>query len=144
LADGQDAEDILVYVNAYKPSTANIFVYYKIVHREDSDTFLNARWMPMTQNTASTIISDTENTEDFKEYVYSVKTYPTNAQKVTRNGVVVNLSGANNTTGVIEYRNSLGARFTGYKYLAIKIVMTNTVTVKPPRITDLRVICLQK
>jgi len=57
---------------------------------------------------------------------------------------VVNLSGANNTNGVIEYRNSLGARFIGYKYLAIKIVMTNTVTVKPPRITDLRVICLQK
>ena len=144
LADGQDAEDILVYLNAYKPSTANIFVYYKIIHKEDSDTFLNTRWMPMTQNTASTIISDTENTEDFKEYVYSVKTYPTNTQKVTRNGIVVNLSGANNTTGVIEYRNSLGARFTGYKYLAIKIVMTNTVTVKPPRITDLRVICLQK
>jgi len=144
LVDGQDAEDILVYLNSYKPSTADIFVYYKIIHKEDSDTFLNTRWMPMTQNTASTIISDTENTEDFKEYVYSVKSYPTNAQKVTRNSIVVNLSGSNNSTGVIEYRNSLGARFSGYKYLAIKIVMTNTVTVNPPRITDLRVICLQK
>ena len=73
-----------------------------------------------------------------------MRTYPSNAQKITRSSVVVNLSGANNTTGVIEYRNTLGARFSGYKYLAIKIVMTNTVSVKPPRITDLRVICLQK
>ena len=144
LADGQDAEDLLVYLTAYKPVTAGIFVYYKIIHREDSDTFLDARWIPMTQNTASTIISDTENTNDFKEFVYSVSKYPTNAQKITRSSIVVNLSGANNSTGVIEYRNTLGARFSGYKYLAIKIVMTNTVSVRPPRITDLRVICLQK
>jgi len=144
LADGQDAEDLLVYLTAYKPVTAGIFVYYKIIHREDSDTFLDARWIPMTQNTASTIISDTENTNDFKEFVYSVSNYPSNAQKITRSSVVVNLSGANNSTGVIEYRNTLGARFSGYKYLAIKIVMTNTVSVRPPRITDLRVICLQK
>ena len=144
LADGQDAEDLLVYLTAYKPTTAGIFVYYKIIHREDSDTFLDARWIPMTQNTASTIISDTENTNDFKEFVYSVRNYPSNAQKITRSSVVVNLSGANNSTGVIEYRNTLGARFSGYKYLAIKIVMTNTVSVRPPRITDLRVICLQK
>jgi hypothetical protein len=144
LADGQDAEDLLVYLTAYKPVSAGIFVYYKIIHREDSDTFLDARWIPMTQNTASTIISDTENTNDFKEFVYSVSNYPTNAQKITRNSIVVNLSGANNSTGVIEYRNTLGARFSGYKYLAIKIVMTNTVSVRPPRITDLRVICLQK
>jgi len=144
LADGQDAEDMIIYLTAYKPVTAGIFVYYKIIHREDSDTFLDARWIPMTQNTASTIISDTENTNDFKEFVYSVSKYPTNAQKITRSSVVVNLSGANNSTGVVEYRNTLGARFSGYKYIAIKIVMTNTVSTRPPRITDLRVICLQK
>ena len=144
LADGQDAEDLLVYLTAYKPATADIFVYYKIIHREDSDTFLDARWIPMTQNTASTIISDTENTGDFKEFIYNVSNYPLNPAKITRSSVVVNLSGANNSTGVIEYRNSAGARFSGYKYLAIKIVMTNTVSVRPPRITDLRVICLQK
>ena len=144
LADGQDAEDILVYLSAYKPSTADIYVYYKILHREDSDTFLDARWIPMTQNTASTIISDDENTEDFKEFIYNVSNYPANSAQITRDSVVVNLSGANNSTGIIEYRNSAGGRFSGYKYLAIKIVMTNTVSVKPPRITDLRVICLQK
>ena len=144
LADGQDAEDILVYLSAYKPATADIYVYYKILNREDSDTFLDARWIPMTQNTASTIISDAENTGDFKEFIYNVPNYPLNPAKITRSSVVVNLSGANNTTGVIEYRNSAGGRFSGYKYLAIKIVMVNSVSVKPPRITDLRVICLQK
>ena len=144
LADGQDAEDILVYLTAYKPSTAEIYVYYKILHREDSDTFLDARWALMTQNTAGTIISDAENTSDFKEYIYNVSNYPANASKITRDSVVVNLTGANNSTGIIEYRNSAGGRFSGYKYLAIKIVMVNTVSVKPPRITDLRVICLQK
>jgi hypothetical protein len=144
LADGQDAEDIFVYLSAYKPATAAIYVYYKVLHREDSDTFLDARWITMTQNTASTIISDAENTGDFKEFIYNVPNYPANSAKITRSSVVVNLSGANNSTGIIEYRNSAGGRFSGYKYLAIKIVMVNSVSVKPPRITDLRVICLQK
>jgi hypothetical protein len=54
----------------------------------------------------------------------------------------VNQSGANNSTGIIEYRNSARARYVGYKYFAIKIVLTNSTSSNPPRVKDLRAIAL--
>ena len=139
LADGQDAEDIRVYVSAYRPPGSNISVYYKILHREDSDTFDNARWIPMsltaeTGFTSSVVFSSSEIVDDFKEYVFVVPNYS--------NGF---LSGANTTnSNIIEYRNSARSRFVGYKYLSIKVVLTNSTTTNPPRLDDIRVIALQR
>jgi hypothetical protein len=139
LADGQDAEDIRVYVSAYRPPGSNINVYYKILHREDSDTFDNARWIPMSYTTetgftSSTVFSSTDIVDDFKEYVFVVPNYS--------NAV---LSGANTTNAnIIEYRNSARSRFVGYKYLSIKVVLTNSTTTNPPRLDDIRVIALQR
>ena len=134
LAEGQDAEDMRVYLSAYKPSDADVFVYYKILHREDSDSFIDARWIPMTQNTAASVYSDDVNTEDFKEFVYEMPPY-TNAY----------MSGANtNNSSIVEYRNSARARFVGYKAFAIKVVLVKETTSNPPRIRDLRVIALQR
>jgi len=139
LADGQDAEDIRVYVTAYRPPGSDVLAYYKVLHREDSDTFNEATWIPMSIAseegvTASTVYSSSENQDDFKEYVYGIPTYG-NTYK----------SGANTTnSSILEYRNSEGARFVGFKYLSIKVVLTNTTTTRPPRMDDIRVIALQR
>ena len=135
LEDGQDAEDLKVYLTAYKPAAADVFVYYKVLNGDDSDTFDQARWIPMTQTTDSTVISDSQNSEDFREFEFHVPTY-SNAYT----------SGANTATsaaGVLEYRNSLKARYVRFKYFAIKIVLTSTVSTNPPRVRDLRAIALQ-
>jgi hypothetical protein len=136
LADGQDAEDLRVYLTAYKPSGSNIHVYYKILAAEDNDTMADVRWIPMELNesqgfTAATRYSSSENKDDFFELVYDVPNYTNTAR-----------SGANNSTGIIEYRNSARARFTKYKYFAIKIVLTNSTSTNPPRVKDLRAIAL--
>jgi len=139
LADGQDAEDIRVYISAYRPLGSNISVYYKILHREDSDTFDNAHWIPMSYTsetgfTASTVFSSTEIIDDFKEYVFVVPNYSNDY-----------ISGANTTnSNIIEYRNSARSRFVGYKYLSIKVVLTSSTTTNPPRLDDIRVIALQR
>jgi hypothetical protein len=139
LADGQDAEDIRVYVSAYRPPGSNISVYYKILHREDSDTFDNARWIPMSYTTetgftSSTVFSSTEIIDDFKEYTFVIPNYSNDY-----------LSGANTTnSNIIEYRNSARSRFVGYKYLSIKVVLTSVTTTNPPRLDDIRVIALQR
>lgn len=134
LAEGQDAEDIRVYLTAYKPATGEVSVYYKVLHREDSDTFADSRWIPMTQTTSTTTVSDSQSTEDFREYIYDVPTY-SNTSK----------SGANTTnSSILEYRNTASARFVGFKYFAIKIVLTNSTSSNPPRVRDLRVIALQR
>jgi hypothetical protein len=139
LADGQDAEDIKVYVTAYRPPGSEISVYYKILHREDGNDFDDARWIPMsfttdTGFTSSAAYSSTEDIEDFKEYVYDVPTYSNNY-----------LSGANTTnSNIIEYRNNALSRFVGYKYMSIKIVLTKNTTTNPPRLKNVRVIALQR
>lgn len=139
LADGQDAEDIRVYVTAYRPPGSNINVYYKILHREDSDTFDNSRWIPMsftteTGATSSSVFSSSEIIDDFKEYTFVVPNYSNDY-----------LSGANTTnSNIIEYRNSARSRFVGFKYMAIKIVLTDTATVNPPRLDNIRAIALQR
>ena len=137
LADGQDAEDLRVYLTAYKPSGSNIYVYYKILAAEDNDTIADVRWIPMELNesqgfTAATRYSSSENRNDFLELTYDVPNYTNTAR-----------SGANNSTGIIEYRNSARARYVGYKYFAIKIVLTNSTSTNPPRVKDLRAIALQ-
>jgi len=139
LADGQDAEDIRVYLTGYRPPGSNINVYYKILHSEDSDTFDKVRWIPMNSSTeagftSSTTYSSSEQKDDFKEYVFVTPTYSNDY-----------LSGANtNNSSIIEYRNSSRARFVGYKYLSIKVVLTSTSTANPPRLDDIRVIALQR
>jgi hypothetical protein len=139
LADGQDAEDLRVYLTAYKPATADVYVYYKILHREDSDSFDQARWILMERDIeqgsiSTTRYSSSENKEDFFEMTFKVPDYTDTPR-----------SGANTTnSGIVEYRNSKRARFVGYKYFAIKIVMTNTSSSNPPRVRELRAIALQK
>jgi hypothetical protein len=137
LADGQDAEDLRVYLTAYKPAGSNIFVYYKALAAEDNDTMDDVRWIPMQLNeeqgfTAATRYSSSENKEDFIELTYDVPNYTNTAR-----------SGANNSTGIIEYRNSARARYVGYKYFVVKIVLVNSTSTNPPRVKDMRAIALQ-
>jgi hypothetical protein len=137
LADGQDAEDLRVYLTAYKPAGSNIFVYYKVLAAEDNDNMEDVRWIPMQLNeeqgfTAATRYSSSENKDDFIELTYDVPNY-TNAAR----------SGANNSTGIIEYRNSARARYVGFKYFVVKIVLVNSTSTNPPRVKDMRAIALQ-
>ena len=141
LTDGQDAEDLRVYLTAYKPSGSNIFVYYKILHADDSDTFGDARWIPMTLDTGQGFTSDiayssSENRNDFLELTYKIPAYAATTGSPY-------LFGANNSTGVVEYRNTAKVRFSSFKYFAIKIVLTNQNSSNPPRVKDLRAIALQ-
>ena len=139
LADGQDAEDLRVYLTAYKPSGSDVFVYYKILNAEDNDTFEQTRWIPMDRVvsegfTSSVVYSSSSNRNDFLELVYDVPTYSNGYR-----------SGSNTTNSkIIEYRNSSRARFVGYKYFAIKIVLVNQNSSNPPRVRDLRAIALQR
>ena len=81
----------------------------------------------MTQDTGSEVYSSSENIEDFKEYEFSI---PTDKQ-----------TGHNDT---VEYTNSEGVTFAGFKNFKIKIVFTGTNTSLPPKVRDLRVIALQR
>jgi len=126
LAEGQDAEDLKVYIAAYKPATSNIYLYYKILNREDGGSMDEKSWVLMTQATSTTVISSAENKEDFKEYEFGIPT--------------ANLTGG---SGEVQYTDSNNVTYTGFKFFKIKIVMTSSLTVNPPRVRDFRAIALQ-
>jgi hypothetical protein len=126
LEDGQDAEDLRVKLSAYKPIGTEIRVYYKILNKDDSDEFADRAWTLMEQTTVSSVYSSEKNEYDFKTFDYEVPS--------------ANLSGSSNE---IQYTNSQGVTYTGYKYLAIKIVLTSTTSGVVPKVTEMMAIALQ-
>lgn len=125
LADGQDAEDLKAYITAFRPANATIKVYCKILNGEDSDTFEDIDWMEMTLN--STLLTSLDsNLNDFKEFEYTIDSSF--------------LTGPN---GEVQYVNSGGVTFTGFKYFVFKVVMLGTNTSLVPRLKDFRAIALQ-
>lgn len=84
LAEGQDAEDLLVYLSAYKPSNTNISVYTKILHSDDAESIDLKSWTLLQQNTAASVVSSRIDRNDFKEFVYDVPfKYSINAASTT-------------------------------------------------------------
>lgn len=117
LADGFDAGDLRVYLTAYKPSTTDIQVYYKVMNESDPDDFDNKNYVKMQQATLSTVYST--NTNEYIEYQFR--------PSLTKDFI-------NYTVGSTTYES--------FKYFAIKIVMSSTNTTIVPKIRDLRVIAL--
>ncbi len=126
LADGQDAEDIVVRLTAYKPAITNIDVFYKILNKDDSDSFVDRNWVLMEQKTPAFVTSDSEDVTDFKTYDYGI--------------FAADRSGA---SGEVQYTNSQGVTFTGFKYFAIKIVLRSSSSGTVPRVKDFTAISLQ-
>jgi hypothetical protein len=126
LLDGQDAEDIRVRLQAYRPQSTDIKVYYKILNKDDSDAFSERSWVLMNQTTVSTVYSSEENENDYKIFDYEVP--------------VANLSGTSNQ---VQYTNSQNVTYTGYKYLAIKVVLTAEASGVVPKVNELMSIALQ-
>lgn len=115
LASGFDAEDLKVYLRAYKPSTSNIIVYYKVLSAGDSESFDDKYWIKMSQVTDSNLFSSNDN--DFQTFEF--KTVNDTAEY---------------TVGSNTYNN--------FRTFAIKMVLASSSFVDIPKVKDLRVIAL--
>jgi len=73
LNTGQFAEDLIVYVQAYRPINTNVKIYAKFYNTSDSDAFEDKDWteLTLTSNNANTYSSIT-NTNDLVEYIYAL------------------------------------------------------------------------
>ena len=217
LADGQDAEDIRVYITAYRPVDTDIEIYGKFLNAQDSEPFDNKVWSKLSyaNNTNLTYSSPTD-VENYIEYEFVMPTVNAVAQgafsntttnttvpltgnvAITNNSTTITGTGTNFTTdfsagqtikiasnstfyafrtitsianttsmtvdlglpqtntatlyylyssagndGILEYKNSAGSRFIGYKYFAIKIVLLSSNAARVPRLQDVRAIAMQ-
>jgi hypothetical protein len=122
LNDGFDSGDLRVYLTAYKPSNANIHVYYKILNRQDTQTFESGSWQLMTKINSSGV-SFSQTRDNLYEYVFAPGTSGTDQ-------------------GYISYTSTTGQVYTTFSQFAIKVVLTTTDNTAVPFVNDLRALAL--
>jgi hypothetical protein len=73
LAEGQDAEDLLLYMSAYRPVGSNFNVYGKFLNGSDSDAFSTKSWSQMVESpTSYALFSSSINRNDVVELQYDL------------------------------------------------------------------------
>ncbi|NDB58501.1 DUF4815 domain-containing protein [bacterium] len=126
LAEGQDAEDLNVYLSAYRPPGTDVKVYCKLLNATDGEPLSQKSWVEMPKlGDGDITYSSISNRYNFKELSYGL---PTDM-----------MTGPN---GEVQYTAG-GTTFTSYKYYAVKIVLTSDNSATVPRVADLRAIALQ-
>jgi hypothetical protein len=112
LADGQDAEDLLVKVTAYKPINSDVKVWMKIKNGEEGGLFSQNPWIEMTTTNRAT--SSSANKQDFKEIDFTVPEAYKNV-----NGIIQYIENATNIT----------ANTTGFNAAANSILITSASSI---------------
>jgi len=120
LADGFDSGDLRVYLTGYKPSGSNIYVYYKLLSKSDSETFETKNYQLMTEIGNGNFVSLSNN--DYRELTFAP-----------------GVSGVANNS--VSYTTD-SSSFNSFKTFSIKIVMTGTDTTNVPKVRDVRAIAL--
>ena len=118
LDDGQEAEDLRVYLSQYVPNGTDVKVYGRFLHQSDPAAFEEKEWIELT-TTPPTVTSSS-----FVEYAYDIPTTELNGD------------------GVLEYTTD-GVTYTGYKTFAVKVVLLSDKTSVVPKCRELRAIALQ-
>lgn len=119
LTEGMDAEDVKVFLTAYKPTGTNIDVYAKVLNFSDGELFEDKDWTLLEQSTSPYMYSDSLNDQDYREYEY---TFPQTAPSLQLSGVAQTYT---NTT-----ITGIGTAFDTYLAAGdfIKVVKSNTLT----------------
>ena len=122
LVESLDAEDMQIYITAYRPNGTDVRVYIKPQAAEDPSVFETNDWIELELSQGINQFSSVSNMRDFREFVYRV---PDSAK----------------TGGVLTYTNSIST-FDGYRRFAIKIELLSEDIFKAPRLLDYRGIAL--
>lgn len=75
LADGQEGEDLKVYISAYRPANTDVFVYARVVNETDGTNFYDRDWTLLTLVSSNTY-SSSSNKTDYKEFEFTFPTTP--------------------------------------------------------------------
>lgn len=123
LNQGFDSGDLRVYFTAYRPVNTNIYVYYKILSRSDTQIFDSGNWQLMTLiNNTDSLYSQTR--DGTYEFVAAPGT-----DSVAQN--------------YVEYISNIsGQTYNDFSQFAIKVVLATSDKTAVPFLTDIRAIAL--
>lgn len=146
LAEGQDAEDLLVYLSAYKPSNTNIVVFAKLLNGDDAAGIDAKWWTQLEQNTSIAVVSSRIDRGDFREFSYdlpfrfainaasttAMSDYPIYGTFSAANGISANTLSISNTTplepGSLVF--FLGQNANGISNGFFSVLTSNTTAIK--------------
>ena len=123
LTPSNDSGDLRVFYTAYKPTGTNIFVYYKILNRNDTQNFEDGSWQLMTT------LSNPNTFSNSRDNLIEFEAAP---------GVYGSTQANNN----ISYTSTTGQTYTEFSQFAIKIVLATNDNTVVPYLTNLRALAL--
>lgn len=137
LGDGFDADDLNVYLTAYRPAGTDVKIYAKFKHLLDSRNFDSVEWTELTLKPESDGYSSIADETDYKELQFNVS-------KKVAGDITAGSGAALNTSNneVIRYVSPDGVLYDNYKTFALKIVMLSSGHNIVPRLKDVRAISL--
>ena len=92
----RQAEDLLVYLTAYRPAGTDLKVFARIHNRLDSDAFDDKDWTLLEEVDGVGVFSSSTDTTDFVELTYNFTNSPNTDMRLTGTGEL-----ANTTTSTI-------------------------------------------
>lgn len=120
-----DAGDLRVYLTAYRPKRTNIYVYYKILDRNDNQLFDDSDWQIMTTISGSGTFAKKRG--DLYEYVFA-------PYDLINPGIATNK---------VSYTSKFNNKtYNTFYQFAIKIVMSSPDPTFIPYVEDMRTIAL--
>lgn len=125
LAAGFDAGDLRIYYTAYRPINTNFYVYYKILNRNDTQTFNDSDWQIMTTISGSTTFSSSK--DQLFEFVAAPYIEP-------------EIGIASNKVSYVS--KASGQTYTEFYQFAIKVVAASNDSTAIPYLKDIRGIAL--
>lgn len=102
LANSQQAEDLKIYLTAYKPSNTNILVYAKFMNTEDVESFDLRDWTELTLNQSTNIVTNPININDRAEYSYSVPFFNAGVKATGQFTTTVGSANVVGTSGIVN------------------------------------------
>lgn len=96
-AEDRTAEDLRVYLRAYRPVNSDIKVFARLHNTKDPEPFDDKNWTLLEQKTNIDVFSDQYNENSYIEYEYGLYPYP-NSQ-FTSTGVVTTSLSSSTITG---------------------------------------------
>ena len=91
-ANNKFAEDLLVYLTAYRPANTDIKVFARIHNSNDSEAFDDKDWTMLTLNEGDKLYSSPDNENDYIELTYGFAAHPNTVLRVAGSANVENTS----------------------------------------------------
>ena len=124
LSPGNDSGDLRVFFSAYRPIGTNVYVYYKILSAQDTQSFETGNWQLMTTLNGG------------------LNTYSTSRTNLIEYECAPGIFSSGNANNFISYQSTNGQTYSSFIQFAIKVVLATNDNTTVPFLTDIRALAL--